>query len=40
VDEKNKTGKKSFTWINGGDFEELRKNFPQPDFLKYKNLSI
>lgn len=35
-----KTGKKSFTWIKWGDFEELQKNFPQPDFSKYKNLSI
>lgn len=35
-----KTGKKSFTWIKGGDFEELQLEFPQPDFSKYKNLSI
>lgn len=35
-----KTGLKSFTWIKGGDFEELQLKFPQPDFSKYKNLSI
>jgi len=35
-----KTGKKSFTWIKWEDFEELHLKFPQPDFSKYKNLSI
>lgn len=35
-----KSGKKSFTWMKGGDFEELQLKFLQPDFSKFKNLSI
>jgi len=38
--EKIKTGKKTYTWIKGGDFDELQLNFPALDFSKYIDMSI